>query len=398
MQSTTRGLSQESTDNVSRVPGAWRWPLFLSFAVVALMAAGCVHAASPRGWAQPVQVGDVLLVSTHTGKLDGINPTTGDRLWRFPDDWNVAKNVPKTEGIYGKPLVIGDTVFVGDYNGYIYAFKPSEASSDKNNRREAASLNLNDPVIGGLGYDPATQTIYAGTTGNKLFARKAEGFASVFTFDAGDRIWSTPVVSGGNVYFGTTGGKLYALNAATGEKVWDFSAGAGLITTPVIENGTVLTGGFGRTLYALDAATGAKKWEFQAEDWIWGTPLVDGSRVFFGDLSGKVYALSMSDGKPQWDQPFDAGEAVRSGPALSSGTLIVGGDNGNIFGVDPATGAKAWGPVVVGTKLQADLLAASSGPTVYVAPTGCIGSDPDRGYYYKVNASTHERQSTSSVC
>ncbi|HEY7268656.1 MAG TPA: PQQ-binding-like beta-propeller repeat protein, partial [Dehalococcoidia bacterium] len=117
--------------------------MLAAFGLLAVvLATGCVRAAAPRGWAQPAQFGNAIIVTTHTGKLDGIDPTTGDRLWRFPDDWTITdKAAQKLQGIYGKPQVVGDTVYIGDYNGFVYAFKPSEASTDKNERKQAATLN-----------------------------------------------------------------------------------------------------------------------------------------------------------------------------------------------------------------------------------------------------------------
>jgi hypothetical protein len=53
--------------------------------------------------------------------------------------------------------------------------------------------------------------------------------------------------------------------------------------------------------------------------------------------------------------------------------------------------------VRLGKTLHADLLA--NGATVYVAPTGCVGDETGgKFYYYRVNTSTRERQSTASVC
>ncbi len=370
-----------------------------------LLAAGCVRAAAPRGWAQPVQAGDLLLVSAHTGKLDAIDPTTGDRKWRFPDDWSISdRKAQKLLGIYGKPIVMGDNVFVADYNGFIYAFKQSEATTDKANKKRAGIYKVQGAIIGGMAVDSSKSTLFVTSDDGRLYALNVSkidsGDPNVFPpFQAGDRIWTAPVVSGNRVYFATTAGKLFALDTTTGKEVWDrpFTTDSALVSTPVVAGDVVLAGGFGNRLFAVDAASGTEKWEFAATDWIWSTPLVEGNRVYVGDFAGKVFALSLADGKPIWDAPFDSGSIVRSGPALSGGSLVVGVDNGNVYGVDTATGKQAWGPVRVGSKLQADLLA-SSGSTVFLAPTGCLGQKPDNAYYYKLNSSTQERGSTGSVC
>jgi len=374
--------------------------LVLVVLMTVFLASGCVRAASPRGWAQPVLFDNLLLLTTHTGKLDAIDPVTGERKWRFPDDWEITaknKSAQKLAGIYAKPLVSGDTVYVGDYNGFVYAFKPAEASTDKANRKPVGVANVQGPVIGGMAIDVAAGNLLVTTGEGKLVALKADGFAPVYTFDAGDRIWTAPVLGNGHVYFGTTDGRLFAVQAATGQQDWVFRAGSALVSTPVVAGDLVLVGGFGRRLYAVDSASGQQKWAFEATDWIWSKPLVDGGRVYVADFKGKVFALNLNDGSTLWEKPFDAGESVRSSPVLSGGVLVVAADNGDVFGVDTATGAPAWGPVKMGTTLQADLLA--SGSTVYAAPSRCTSVETTgEVYYYKLDATTHEAKSTGSVC
>jgi len=384
--------------------------LLLASLLVALFASGCISAAGSRGWARPVQFGDLLLVSASKGKLDAIDPQTGDRKWRFPDDWRIEESkARKLQGIYSQPEISGDTVFVGDYNGWVYAFKPSEASQDAANRKPVGTYELRGAIVGGIHLDSGSETLYITTADGLLYALNASDLKEATSpgknvrllfapVDAGDRIWTPPVVDSGRVYFGTTDGKLYALDAGTGAPVWEpFRASAALVSTPVVSQGTVLVGGFDRRLYAIDASTGKELWHFDATDWIWTKPLVESGTVYFGDFNGKVFAVSLADGKPVWDQPFDALSSVRASPVTSSGNLVVANEAGDLFGLDIPTGSQVWGPIALGKTLHADLLA--SGSTVYVAPTGCVSEETgNKLYYYKVNTSTRERQSTSSVC
>lgn len=407
--------------------------------IMAIVAGGCVgSAAGSRGWSPPASfpaacidsaapttgsASCTLLVSPRKGKLDGINPQTGDRRWRFPDHWAIEDNeADSLKGIYGEPAVSGDTIFIADYNGFIYAFKPSEASQDEGNRKAPGIFNLRGAVVGGLALDDAngtldeSDTLYVTTDEGLLYALNALDVANRTTedrnvrgragfqeaFDVGERIWTPPVLSGDRIYFGTTSGKLYAVNKSTGEIAWEpFQADGALVSTPVVADNTVLVGGFDGTLYAIDAASGRQKWAFEATDWIWSAPAVDTSagRVYIADFKGKVYAISLADGSPIWARPFDVHASVRAGPTLAAGNLVVVNEDGDLYGISTQSGEQAWGPVRVGTSVHSDLVATSDGSTVYVAPTRCT-SDETAGslYYYKVNTSTRERQSTGSVC
>jgi putative component of membrane protein insertase Oxa1/YidC/SpoIIIJ protein YidD len=85
-----------------------------------------------------------LLVSARDGKLDAIDPQTGER-WRFPDDWTIDKKAQSCQA--STPCRDGGRQRLrGDYNGYIYAFslpKPSRQAAgvckvEGGSRRHAA--------------------------------------------------------------------------------------------------------------------------------------------------------------------------------------------------------------------------------------------------------------------
>ena len=95
----------------------------------------------------------VLIVSTGGGRLDGLD-RDGRQIWRFPEIWEPSENkAEKLKGIYGAPVLSSDgrVVFVGDYNGYIYAFRPGDyiPATDAEQPR-AGVYKLDGPIIGGI--------------------------------------------------------------------------------------------------------------------------------------------------------------------------------------------------------------------------------------------------------
>lgn len=382
----------------------------LAVVLIAGMATlACSRASQPRGWASPVRVGDVVLVSTGKGHIDGLSVTSKQKLWRFPNDWAIQENgAKKMLGVYGTPVVASNgTVYFGDYNGYLYAFRPSDFSSSSGQKPKAATLKLDGPVIGGLAYDSGSGNVYV-SSGDSLFRISAKDMDARFEnkdasvqrtrlLKTGKDIWGAPVVQGGVVYVSSLDGSLYAVDANTGETKWRYSTGNAVSTTPTVSGSTVYIGGFGDKLIAVDASTGTQKWSFTAGDWIWSQPLVDGSRVYFGDFNGDVYALSSSDGSVQWQKNV-ANKPIRSALALVSGTLLVGSEDGRIYGIDSTTQEQRWAPQDIGSDLNANLLPDNS--TVYIAPTGCVtpaGQD-SKVYYISVNAGTGELSSVTGVC
>jgi len=387
-----------------------RIPGLLALSVLVLLSAtACAQAAGARGWAGAVQENNLLLVSPSGGHLAAIN-RDGSQAWRFPDFWRIADGrADNLRAIYGEPVFSADgrVVFVGDYNGYVYAFRPSDYQEGVTAESPpAASLKLNGAVIGGLALDAPTDTLYV-TSGKRVYSIRASEFAkriddrnaSVRTavlFEAGDDIWSTPVLEDGKLLVTSLDGGLYALDPVTGSVAWTFRAEKGLASTPLVTGSTVLVSGFGSALYAVDADSGSLKWSFSASHWIWGRAAVDSGTAYVADFAGNVYAIDLGSGSQRWTLDVGRGP-LRASPAFLRGTLVVGSDDGWLVGIDPSTQAKRW-EKKLDASLNADLGVA--GDQVLIAPSRCVRPDPDaeRIYYTRVDPVSGELQGTEAIC
>jgi outer membrane protein assembly factor BamB len=303
----------------------------------------------------------------------------------------------------------GRTIFVGDRNGYVYAFRPDDLSvSDTSIKPTAGALKLKGPIIGGLVLDASSGNLFV-TSGERLFAirtadleRRIENrdanVGVIELFKAGGDIWSAPIVQGGRIFFASLDGNLYAINATSGEEAWRFKGTRALVSSPVVtDGGLVLVGGFDDRLHAIDMASGRQRWDFVAANWIWTSPVVDGGRAYVGDFDGTVHALNLSDGSPIWSKPI-AKRPIVASPVLAQGVLVIAAQNGELYGLDPGTQTQRWGPSDVGTSLNADLVA--DGELVYLAPNGCVTpvNESNRVYYISVNARTGDLTKTTEVC
>jgi len=167
------------------------------------LTAGCAHlGAQPRGWSGMVVADGVIFVGSMEGKLVAVDMSSHNRL--RPD---VSLETTKPGGgflgcappstvvaIYGTPAVSGDLVYVGGYNGRIYAFSSSSGALRWVYPREG---NL-QPIVGGA------------------------------------------VVARGKVYFGAADGKVYALDADSGVEAWPpFETMDKILSTPTIDGDTL---------------------------------------------------------------------------------------------------------------------------------------------------------------
>jgi outer membrane protein assembly factor BamB len=312
-----------------------------------LLLSGCGRIATPQGWAAPVAVDNTILVTLQRAKLTAIDQQTNQQTWQFPA--KDAKNID-LKAIYGTPVVGDGRVYVGGFDGTLYALDLATGDVLWQQKTDAA-------IVGGAAL--ADGTVYVGSSDNKLYAFDATSGASRWpAFETQGDIWSTPVVDQGTVYVTSMDKRLYALDAATGQPKWakPFEANGAMPSTPALDGDRLYVGALDNRLYALDKATGEVAWSFKADNWIWCEPLVANGVVYVGGLDQHVYALDAAAGEPRWPKPFSAKAPIRARPALAGGVLVVADQDGHVYGLDPATGQEHWPSIALASGVLANPL------------------------------------------
>jgi len=382
---------------------------------------GCLGQVGSRGWAAPVLTQDVVIVSTQGGKLDAID-SEGAVIWKFPELWAIPdKAAEDLDGIYGAPQVGSydgeDVVFVGDYNGFVYAFRPGDFEPGVTiSQPEAASFELNGSVAGGMLLDMDADALYV-TSGSRLYSLRASdlvaridnpdapvgaaapapaGKSPGVLFEADEDLWAAPVLADGRVLVTSLDGGLYAIDPATAEIEWSFKAEQGLASAATVVGNVVLVSGFGSKLFAVDLADGSLRWAFEAKNWIWGDALVDGDVIYVADFDSVVHALALDSGTQMWSLELDRGP-LRASPALADGTLVVSSDEGWLVGVDLAAREVAW-ERDIGTSMNADMRVEDG--QVLIAPDDCVRPEnaTEDIYYTSVDPRTGDLTFTAGVC
>ena len=297
-----------------------------------LVGFGCVRGTVAKGWSGTTIVDGSLFVGSMEGKLVAMDVSDGSRLWVVPLETSVPGGggfgcAPGTGvvAIYGSPAVAGDLVYVGGYDGKIYAF----AFGKNEWEWEYPRRDVLGPIVGGLVV--VQDSVYFGSSNGKIYALEAEGLFEKWDkpFETDDKIWSTPAIDGDTLFIGSFDKKLYALNASDGSLKWEFETTGAIVATPVVSNNTVFIGSFDRYLYAIDAADGSLRWKFMADNWFWATPVVHDGVVYAGNLDGKVYALNAKSGDELVE--FDLGSPVSSAPVLAGNLITVATEEGVIY-------------------------------------------------------------------
>lgn len=202
------------------------------------------------------------------------------------------------------------------------------------------------PVVGG-------DSLYVSIANGKMAALKPDDMSVKWVFppntDEGKKlnlegIYGAPVVAEGSVYFGAYDGYVYALNASDGSMRWAFHTGGpivsgvsaktgGTVAAPALD--TLYFGSEDGYVYAVDK-DGKLKWQFKTGDAVWTTPLVSDS-VYVASVGGNLYSLDPQTGAQHW--AFHSSAALLSDPVMADkSTILIGGVDKTLYAIDASTG------------------------------------------------------------
>ena len=264
-----------------RAPAATlRFPALLLCAVLAGCAGGGIAADGGR-----------IYAASGFGAVIALDPATGKRLWEK------ALGIP----VRAAPTAVGDRLFVLTIEGKLYCLSTTDGTElwVVRGLPQQASLGLN----------------------------------------------ASPAVDGDIVVVPYASGDLVALRTADGSGLWSESLARTRTTSqltamsdaarPAVDNGTVFAVGHGGRMVATVAKTGERLWSLSVP----GTqpPCVAGDSVFVVDTSGQLMAIHRRDGKVQWSTKLPDSKTW-SGPVMANGILWLASKDGQLAGVDAATG------------------------------------------------------------
>jgi outer membrane protein assembly factor BamB len=210
--------------------------------------------------------------------------------------------------------------------------------------------------------DPARGRLYAGSSTGRFVALRSADGARLWTFDSGEAIHSTPVLSedGSLLYFGNEAGRLYALDTGTGEEVWHYQATSEIRCRPLLHKQILLLKDVRGKVHAVDAGKGTSLWLYRGpmpEGFLIGSSAGVGlasGRVLAGFSEGTATGLKLLDGTLAWqadlseylpgDDPLGEEKAdVSTTPVVIDARMVLFSSyKGGLFALDPISGEILW--------------------------------------------------------
>lgn len=174
------------------------------------------------------------------------------------------------------------------------------------------------------------------------------------------RLWSRggskliefqPVMAKGKLYFQKNNGEVYAISAKTGRVHWRRRLGGLSASSPAWRNGRLFIvqnrGGSGgiagsgpAKLIALRASSGRRQWAKRLDSASESSPMVIEKRVIVGSQDGTVYGVDSRTGKIRWR--YRAGGSVKAAPAYARGRVYFGIYGGDMIALRARDGKEVW--------------------------------------------------------
>jgi len=202
--------------------------------------------------------------------------------------------------------------------------------------------------------------------GSLIFAASADGTVVALDKVSGDVRWRQRTgeeitggvgAAGGMVVFGTRDAQVIALSQTDGERLWATAVSSEVLAAPQTDGRVVAAQSVDGRLTALNASDGVQRWVYDSTVpalSLRGTskPLISGNTVVAGFASGIVAAIDATNGLLIWEERVAVPQGrydidriidIDGDPVLSGQTVFISSFQGNLLGLDLASGRIVWG-------------------------------------------------------
>jgi len=315
---------------------------FTALIAVGVVITGCAGVGTAQAGWSGVTAGDgSVYLGSAGGKLVALNVENGFYQWQENLEGSTTSTGLGCAGaapavIYATPVLSGETLYVGDYSGRLYAYNIND--------RQSKSVLLNGASSKSIIGSPLVHdgTIFTGSTDGSLYAFDAASLTFKWKYDTGGEIWAAPAAWQNSIFVASFDKKVYSLNSQTGQPNWDapFECDGPIIASPVVYGDMVIVASLDRHVYALDAVTGELLWAFPAGDgdeqgpsrWLWAAPVAENGTLFVAGMDGLIYVLNSASG--QLAGTIDLEAPVAATPVIAGSRLVAVTDSGRIFSID----------------------------------------------------------------
>jgi len=217
-----------------------------------------------------------------SGAMFGVDAESGDVVW---EDQRITDHPHSTCAIDRD----AGRLVVGSNDGFLYAWSYPDLAFEW---RFDTGRAIKGPIA------TAEGGAFFGSWDHRVYRVALADGTETWSTRTGDLVMSGPAVepSTDSVYAGSKDDRLYALDADSGEPRWTYDAGGAIIGCPTVANEHVLVGSYDQTLHAVEKTTGDDAWQAAGVGRVTSTPRVHDGAVYFTDRASTA-ALEDGNGK-----------------------------------------------------------------------------------------------------
>jgi outer membrane protein assembly factor BamB len=231
--------------------------------------------------------------ATFDSHVTAIDLDTHQPLWDAP----VPLDAVSRSGV----TVDGDTAFLGDNDGNLYAF--AVATGELRWKADAGGFLTTSPAV-------------------------SEGYVVVTV--QGDR---------------STRAHLVAFKESDGSPAWndEIQGGAIFASLPAIRDGQIVAGFSDQSVHAFDLKDGTERWSARLNGpmFFTGAPMLSPDALVVIDTFGQVYRLDPTNGDRIWDYAVNE-PVTRSPGVIAGGSVLVATSTGRLAAIDLESGLLVW--------------------------------------------------------
>lgn len=344
-----------------------RWQLIVLVIVLTAVVSGCANVRQGVSWPalELVTINDQpRVLVTYDGQVEAIDPYQGAQIHVLRDEdgeiirqengnvseWIIRGNDYDGSQFFVSPFEVDGNFLFPTYNDRILEIDANAPAVATTNIIELTDGVIADVVV-------TDDLIYVPYRSQDVVALDSETYQEVWRFDTVEGVWASPLLADGVLYVTSINHRLYAVDAATGEALWSepVDLEGAIASTPVLYNDALYVGSYSHKMYQV-SLNGQIINTYEGNNWIWGSPVIENDILYYTDLSGYVYALNATDLSEIWaERPAKRG--IRPAPIVTEDYVVVGSRDGNVFWLNPETGATVQSVEVDGRpELLSDML------------------------------------------
>jgi outer membrane protein assembly factor BamB len=292
----------------------------------------CLGSVCARASDWPIARGDANGTAVSESKL----PAKPEVLWEF-------KVSSAKAGFEGTPVVVNDRVFVGDFEGTMYAI-------DANTGKEIWSQKTKDGFVTSAGVQE--DKVIIGDFNGQVYCFDAKSGQQLWSREIDQQVASGPSFFDGHALITSESGSMLAMSLTDGESKWTFATGDQLRSSAAVWNSYAILGGCDGRLHKIDLSLGSAQGDgFPLDAPTLATASIIGNLAIVPTQPGLVLAVDLATDKVLWrfaDQSLS--NDIRSSPAAlgtvedgaARGLAVVTTRNRRVIGLDLKDGTVLW--------------------------------------------------------